>query len=332
MKVFILFFLSLPFILSGSIETLDLDVISYQDLQSKDPIALAQLRNALHDKGIVGVKGAPGYREKSAKFIKSARSFFASPKKVKQQYASDTVNFLGFGEGIEKFQRPNGEWVVDDLKVSFYALIPNVSANKWPREIDLETPLREIASLMSQTAKIVMKEIGMIGDDTNIGYDDVRHFTRTLHYKKSGKSHETNPYWCGFHYDHSMFTALLPAFYFVDGKQIPEPQEAGLFVREKGTDTFKKVEANDPDVMLFQVGEFGQLATDDRAQATEHVVRKAAGNVDRYTFVLFTEPTLNVTIHSNSVLTDDSRYSGAAGSPCTYAHWNSASFARYNAK
>ena len=48
--------------------------------------------------------------------------------------------FLGYGEGKEKFQRPNGTWVVDDLKTSYYAYIPDSAKNKWPSEINLKEP------------------------------------------------------------------------------------------------------------------------------------------------------------------------------------------------
>ena len=332
MKVFALFLLSLSFVCGGNIEILDLDVITYQDLVSSDPEAMDQMRNALHHKGVIGVRGVPGYREKAKKLIDTARIFYSFPEEVKMQYVPKKGNFLGYGKGVENFKRPDGRWVVDDLKASFYSIIPNVPGNQWPKEIDLETPLRSVASLMSDTAKMIMLEVGMIGETKKIQVDDVRHVSRMLHYKKCGDSHIENPYWCGNHFDHSMLTALLPASYFVDGKQISEPIEAGLFVRKKGGSTYKKVIANDPEVMLFQSGEFGQLATDDAITATEHYVQKAAGNIDRYTLVLFTEPNVDVEIESYSVLTEDSRYNGTAGSPCTYGHWHEASLDRYKVK
>jgi isopenicillin N synthase-like dioxygenase len=66
--------------------------------------------------------------------------------------------------------------------------------------------------------------------------------------------------------------------------KVPEPPEAGLFVKVQGT--FKKVAA-DPEVMMFQVGEFGQLVTNDAIRATEHRVHKAPDSIERYAMALF---------------------------------------------
>ena len=84
---------------------------------------------------------------------------------------------------------------------------------------------------------------------------------RMLYYRKC--DHNENPYWCGAHFDHGLFTVILPAVYFIDGEQVSEPLEAGLFVRTSEETPFKKVVADDLDVMMFQVEEFGQLVRDD---------------------------------------------------------------------
>jgi isopenicillin N synthase-like dioxygenase len=309
-------------------EVLSLDVIPYEEFAGENPEALRVLEQALHEKGIVGIKGVPGYREKVEAFIERARAFSALPEEVKESYApKEGEMFLGYERGKEKFKRPDGKWIVDDLKVSYYAFVPDSPLNKWPTEVDLQTPFEELGNLLSQMSETVMKKIGLLGPKTGIELDGSFRVGRMLYYRKNGDEPCDNPYWCGAHFDHSMFTALLPAFYFSEGEAIPEPKEAGLFVNAQGS--FKKVIADDHDVMLFQVGEFGQLVTNDAIQATEHRVNKALGPIERYTMALFFDPPMDTVIHSHSQLTRDARYGGSAGDPCSYKHWHEASFNRY---
>ena len=182
---------------------------------------------------------------------------------------------------------------------------------------------------MSETGIAVMGKIGLIGPTTGILIDDVPRTGRMLHYRKSIDGAHDNPFWCGAHFDHSIFTALIPAFYFVDGNAIAEPREAGLFVKTTRDGIFKKVVADDPDVMMFQVGEFGQLVTNDAIRATEHRVHKASGITERYSLALFFDAPLDTVIHSSSELTQDARYGGGPGTPCSYLRWKEESFKRY---
>lgn len=84
--------------------------------------------------------------------------------------------------------------------------------------------------------------------------------------------------------------------------------------------------------MLFQVGEFGQLVTNDAIRATEHRVHKAIGPIERYTLATFFSAPMDAIIFSTSELTSDSRYGGQAGKPCAYRQWSDASFQRYIVK
>ena len=316
------------------IEILELDVINYEDFSNRDPHALAVLKKALYEKGIVGIKGIPGYREKVERFIENAFAFSALPEEVKEAYAPNHDlgdMFLGYEKGKERFQRPDGRWVIDDLKNSFYAFIPDHPDNKWPLEVPLRSSFEEIGSLMSEMGKVVMNDIELIGPQTSITVDHYQ-LGRMLYYQKNTSTETDNPFWCGAHFDHGIFTALLPAVYFKDGKQIQEPIEAGIFVRPFSETRFKKVIANDHDVLLFQVGEFGQLALNDSIHATEHRVHKARDSVERYTLALFFNAAANDVVHSYSELTQDPRYGGPAGSPCTYADWEEQSFRRYIVK
>jgi len=335
MARFILFAVCVLFAFEGAagIEILDLDIIPYEDFVQGSPETMQLLDYALHEKGIVGIKGVPGYREKVQRFIQRAREFSALPEAVKDQYAPNHElgeTFLGYEMGKEKFKLPDGKWVIDDLKVSYYGFIPDISINKWPAEVDLKSPFQEIGALMVDMGEAIMKKIGLIGPMT--GIEGGLRLGRMLYYRKNENSAAENPYWCGAHFDNSMFTTLLPAFYFSNGEAVPEPLEAGLFVKTTAGGTFKKVVADDPDVMMFQVGEFGQLATNDAIRATEHRVHKASGCVERYTMALFFNAPADAEIRSYSVLTEDARYGAAPGEPCSFGHWNKASFDRYIVK
>ena len=312
-------------------QPLDLDIISYEDLIQETPQAMQILRSALHEKGIVGVKNIPGYGEKVAQFIETARKFSALSDEDKIAYSPNHEHgeFLGYDQAKEQFKRPDGRWVVDDLKTSYYALVPDAPENKWPSEIDVKTPFQELGSVMSHVGEIVMEKVNLLGKATGISIDGVPRVGRMLYYKKNSEQAKDNPYWCGAHFDHSLFTALIPAFYFLDGYAIQEPVEAGLYVKPTGETVFKKVAVNDPEIMLFQVGEFSQLVSDDAICATEHRVHKAQGNIERYTMALFFSAPSDTIIHSQSVLTQDARYGGKRGDPCTSQHWHTASLDRY---
>jgi isopenicillin N synthase-like dioxygenase len=309
-----------------------LDIVPYQLFIQGDPEALELLKTALYRKGIVGIKGIPGYREKVLQFVERAREFSALPEEVKETYAPNRALgdlFLGYEKGKERFKRPDGKWVVDDLKVSYYGFVPDLPSNKWPVEIDLKTPFQDLGALMAEMGKAVMEKIDLIGPRTGIFLENTPQIGRMLYYQKSTGTCADNPYWCGAHFDHGVFTVITPASYFVDGKQTSEPKESGLFVNVGGH--FRKIEA-DPDVMMFQAGEFGQLATDDAIQATEHRVHKASGAIERYAMALFFEAPLQMVIHSFSKLTKDARYGGMAGDPCSFQRWHEESFKRYIVK
>jgi len=315
------------------VEILPLDVVSYELFIQNDPETVETLVKSLHKKGIVGIRGVPGYLEKVQRFVEKSRIFCSLPDSVKEFYAPNHdlgEMFLGYEKGKEKFKRPDGKWVIDDLKVSYYAYVPENCENKWPLEIDLRTAFQDLGMVMAEVGEEVMEKINLIGSSRGISIADTPKVGRMLYYQKSADTHADNPFWCGAHHDHGMFTALAPATYFVEGEQISEPEEAGLFVKVDGT--FKKIQA-DPEVMMFQAGEFGQLVTNDAIKATEHRVHKAQGpRIERYAMALFFDASMDTVIHSFSELAQDSRYGGKAGDPCTYQHWHEESFKRYTVK
>jgi isopenicillin N synthase-like dioxygenase len=154
-----------------------------------------------------------------------------------------------------------------------------------------------------------------------------------LHYLKESDTQNISPNWCGAHFDHGVFTSLMPAYYFKDGVEVPEPEEAGLYIMPSNSKTYEKINATDKSVMIFQVGEFVQLASNDQIRATKHLVKKAPGNIERFTFALFFSADDNAAIHSNSELTMDARYidNKAFNGSITYGKWEAASYERYRA-
>lgn len=329
MKHLIALMLFASSIIASEIEELSLKVISYDLLMQEDEETLDALKEALFQEGIVGIRGVPGYVEKKEQFIAEARAFTALPEEVKETYAPNRERgdlFLGYEKGKEKFKRPDGKWVVDDLKVSYYAFVPDTEQNRWPAETDLQTGYTGLGTLMSDMGKLVLEKIGLIGASTGIFLGDTPQVGRMLYYQKMTDTSEDNPFWCGAHFDHGLFTVITPATYFMDDTAVEEPKEAGLFVKVDGT--FKKVVA-DPEIMMFQVGEFGQLVTNDAIRATEHRVHKAEGSVERFAMALFFDVPLETVIYSVSELTQDARYGGVSGAPCTYKQWHEESFKRY---
>lgn len=330
MKFFFSFSLLIFRLAAFSAEPLNLNIISYDGFIRNDPESLLALRKALFEKGIVGIRDIPGYTQKIAKLIEAARIFSHLSDAAKEQYSRKPGEmFLGYELGKEKFRLSDGTWVVDDQKASYYALIPDCIENKWPNEIDLRSPFQEMGMLMREMGISVMEKIGLLSPHTNISLVNEPAWGRMLTYRKAGDTAKSNPLWCGAHYDHGLFTVLLPAFYFIDESLVEEPEEAGLFVQSSTCQEFQKV-VTSPDVMLFQVGEFGQLVSNDAIRATKHQVQKAhIERIERYTMATFFGAPMDTVVFSHSELTNDSRYGAGPGEPCTYQHWHEASFNRY---
>jgi isopenicillin N synthase-like dioxygenase len=305
----------------------DLTIIPHADFVRGDADTIAAIKQALLTKGIVGIRGIPGFRPLVEAFIDAARKFSALSLAEKQAYVPNRKagEWLGYEIGKEKFQRPDGSWIKDDAKNSYYAQVPEHTDNKWPHaHMDLKTPYLAIGQVMANAGREVMEKIGLLGPNAPVQTLSSHQVGRMLHYATSRQL--DNPYWCGAHFDHGLFTALLPAYYFTEkGDLVPEPEEAGLYVRAADDTEFKKVVSDDHDVLLFQAAEWGQIASNDAIRATEHRVHKAHGNIERFTMALFFAPDYESTVNSTSVLTQDERYSGGK----RYLDWHLASLKRY---
>ncbi len=312
-----------------------LDVISFDELVATDNArVIAKLKSALLQKGIVGIRCVPEFENKSRAYIKAARLFASLNDTDKQKYAPDrdTGDTEGYELGAEWFKNSNGIWQVDDKKASFYAFIPDHSKNVWPLEVDLQTPYLALGELIFNTGKLLLDSIGL-NDQVGLEHDKLVGYGRMLHYHKEGDLTNENPDWCGAHLDHGVFTGIIPAYYFRAGVEIDEPEEAGLYIVPSDRDQFEKVNALDKSVLLFQVGEFGQMISNDQIKATKHMVRKARGDIERFTFALFYSADDNAVIKSNSKLNQDERYrlNQHSDGSISYAKWQKASFDRYRA-
>lgn len=56
---------------------------------------------------------------------------------------------------------------------------------KWPLEVDLKAPFEFLVEKMTKVEELIMCQIGFLG----------------------------NPHWCGAHFDHGLFTVIVPAVY-----------------------------------------------------------------------------------------------------------------------
>lgn len=314
---------------------MELDIFDYKDLGDTTNASIRKaMERALLRKGILGIQGVPNFVELSKKYIEAARTFSGLPEEIKNKYAPlrDTGDTEGYELGAEWFKDENGEWQIDDKKASYYAYVPDRSYNKWPTEVDLKTPYLNMGNLIFKTGKHLLDVLGF---NQTIGIDDEKLVAhgRMLHYHKKEKSHVINPNWCGAHLDHSVLTGLMPAYYFQDGKEIEEPKEAGLFIMPTEGNTFEKIDAADKSILLFQIGEFAQLISNDRVKATKHLVRKANDNIERYTLALFIDPDYAYIVNSTSILTTDERYANNQSSDgsLSYEKWQIASYERYRA-
>jgi isopenicillin N synthase-like dioxygenase len=234
-----------------------LDVISYSDILNSS--AQENIVFALLNKGIVGISDVPSFENKTRSYINAARAFSNLEESIKQQYAPlrETGDTDGYEQGAEQFKNAEGIWQADDKKVSYYAHVPDKLINKWPREVDLKTSYLELGELIFKTGKILLNAIGL-NHLAGLNHDLLSGYGRMLHYRKENDDTNNNPNWCGEHFDHGIFTGLVPAYYFRNGCEIEEPEEAGLYIKPPMSDQFEKIDTVNKSVLLFQAGEFGQ--------------------------------------------------------------------------
>ncbi|WP_419420805.1 2OG-Fe(II) oxygenase family protein [Legionella sp. D16C41] len=310
---------------------MEIDIISYEQLI--DPTFLAaNLEEPLLKKGIIGISHVPNFQSIYREYIQVARKFSLLREAIKKQYAPDLEAGLteGYEIGAEWFKNSEGEWQIDEQKASYYAYVPDNSLNKWPTELDLKTAYLKLGELIFTTGKKLLTKIGL-DESNNINHELLQGYGRMLHYQKAQSSVQSHNDWCGAHYDHGLFTGLVPAAYFKNGKEIDEPESAGLYIMPTNALSFEKVRLPNKAVLLFQVGEFAQLISHDRLKATKHMVQKAPAGIERYTYALFYNPDEALTIKSDSELNRDKRYTDYQDKDgfINYKNWAIASLKQY---
>ncbi len=311
----------------------ELPSISYQKLIDKDPDAIEKLSQSLGKLGAVAISEVPGFSEERTTFLKQAIQFFKLPPPEKNKVASGgvetTYSYLGYDVDTEKFLGPDGKWYADLDKTSFRAIYPDSPYNKWPQETDLQAAYLELAKTIYEAGIRVLYSLeGLVGPKEKIKSFEGSHAVgRMIQYlPEQGENH--NPFWCGQHKDHSLFTGLIQAQYIQDGKLVDEPEGVGLHIQVE--DVYKQVSTNS-DNIIFQVGEFAQLLLDDKVCATAHRVNKPnarISNLERYTFALFFSPPIETTVYSNSKLAQDKRYKEGM----TFNDWHLATLALHEEK
>lgn len=314
-----------------------LDIIAYGDLLNSTHIPIQKhIEHALLQKGIIGICDIPEFKNKIDDYIHVVRQFTQLDEMIKRQYSPnrDSGETEGYELGAEWFINDEGQWQLDDRKSSFYAFVPDhIHNNKWPKEVDLKTAYLALGELIFKIGKLLLNAINInysvgIKEEYLIGYG------RMLHYHQENDSTNTNRDWCGGHFDHGLFTGLIPAHYFCEEQEVDEPEEAGLYIIPTNGDQYEKIEIPNKSVLLFQVGEFGQIISNDRIKATKHIVKKAKIGLDRYAFALFYSLINEFKVKSHSTLTKDDRYrlNKSEADEICYGKWNAASFEKYRAK
>lgn len=179
--------------------------------------------------------------------------------------------------------------------------------NRWPQMWSckkLESSFKRLGSYMQQLGVLVGEHCdryvrGNIKED--VEFDSIAESIqlgrcprgRLLHYYSSKES-DKNQFWCGYHNDVGLLTALVSASFYEDESNISLPSvydpSCGLYI-QKDEQTSIKVSIP-KDAIAFQIGECAQITTDGILRATPHAVKMPCNfhNLSRVTFALFLQP------------------------------------------
>eukprot|EP00002_Diphylleia_rotans_P006461 TRINITY_DN15821_c0_g1_i1.p1 TRINITY_DN15821_c0_g1~~TRINITY_DN15821_c0_g1_i1.p1 ORF type:complete len:345 (+),score=69.79 TRINITY_DN15821_c0_g1_i1:57-1091(+) len=299
-------------------------VIPYTDLiAGKDFATEMERAYGGHGLGILLVSGVPNLPELRQDLLKLGQRFFKLPDAVKAKYESPETSY-SFGWSLGKEKMKDGK--PDYFKGSYYnnptvdvpttdpellAKFPeSCHANIWPTEDlpELEPAFKAVGKLVADIGALVAEQCDAFAHSKISTYplhkaatalrQSLCHKSRLLYYLPINQplSTEEQDSWCGWHYDHSILTGLVPAMFQNDGEEaeIPSPdQEAGLYIEDwEGNIVQMKVPK---DCLAFQLGQTFQVYTGGRLKATNHCVRSlrwpSSKNISRTTFATFLEPT-----------------------------------------
>lgn len=290
-------------------------IIDYASLgQNKE-----QLKQELHDKGYIIVRGVPNHPEYYNNFLKEAIKFAKLPENEKQKCSNPTRSHShGWSNGIEKF---NGK--IDSYKGSFYADMVKSEypdeINIWPTQLpDFEKVYMKLGNLVFNVGQEILEILGFGFKELDI---KMRCKTRMLYYQTSKKEDCNNELWCGKHKDHGLLTGLCPAMFYDINFNIIDMTgtDVGLIIRGKNVKIPK-------DCLAFQVGEVGQMLSNGEIKATEHWVNKGY-DCQRITFVGFTDipEDYEITTTDPEYINDERYYPGIH-----YHEFSEKSYTLYN--
>ena len=306
-KIFLLTGVAVSFFLNGGEKSTieEKCVVEYQELGSSQE----KVEELLHQYGIIAIRGVPGFVETYERFIEEARAFVSLSEEEKSKCTPTDAFSRGWSFGIEKFKGR-----LDTFKGSYYVAIPEGCDGKeclWPESKSFKEAYLNLSSLIYQTGKELMPQVGL-------DLDQVTGMARMLYYAPVNENtNDTNPNWCAEHRDHSVITGLCPAIFVKGGEIVSKPSNCGLYVKGESV-SFPN------DVLIFQIGETAQLITDGKITATDHYVKKAIGDYERYTMALFFDCDKEISIYSSVTEYNDRFRQGM-----TYGEWSEASFNKY---
>ena len=294
-----------------------LKTFAYSEISTSSNEIIAEFKN----KGFIAISKAPNFEKAYKNFIHVAREFTNLPSEVQSQCTPIDSYARGWSRGIEVFNKRK-----DTYKGSYYVNIPEIPSqpNIWPHHesiLAFQECYMEVAEIIHNVGeKILSLLLKNLQNTTCVA--------RMLHYSAVPEGEDDgNPNWCGTHKDHGLFTGLGPEVYFPstsnDNKTVDKPPNSGLYILNNPITT-----PND-DVILFQIGEALELATDGRTTATEHFVRKAYGGYERFTLAVFIQPKEDMILSCKNKHVLE-KYEDRYTSDMTYKVWNDRSLARYN--
>src|SRR3990167_6466326 len=101
-------------------------IFDYTSLSSQKD----QLIQAFHEKGIIALRGVPGFEKAQDDFILSSQKFMALSEEKRNKYTPEDAYGRGWSYGIETFNN-----VTDAYKGSYYMTYPEdkaIAPNVWP--------------------------------------------------------------------------------------------------------------------------------------------------------------------------------------------------------
>jgi len=285
---------------------MELRIFPYNEIRE----SASEILNDFCTKGFIAIGEVPGFIEAYERFLSTAQEFTALPTKVQAECTPELSFARGWSRGIEVFDGKK-----DTYKGSYYACIPDDSSNIWPNQLPLfRKYFVEVSNHIARVGKEILPLVGMQEETTCV--------TRMLHYGAISENEDDgNPYWCGLHRDHGLFTGLCPEVYFREGKRSPKPERSGLHILD--------AEISLKGVMMFQIGESLEVYTNGSVRATEHYVQKAFGGYERYTMASFFQASDDLKLSCTNPDVID-KYSDRYSSNMTFKTWNDRSLAKYN--